>query len=362
MNENDSKAEKPQLNPLRLSSASGDEHFDIENETLIGREVECTITLPSPHVSRYHAKINVSDAGLVIQDLNSANGTFVNGKRITEKTPISLGDEIRFDDLAYRLTSEDSGQSEATVVMSNKAVLDALKTANTSSGAVSKSSEPSTPSTITPEPGPESNAEDDGTRVLSHDQLRQAASVHQKSQSFTDFGSGPRFIATTAPIRGQVFKLAEQGTNGAWRLGRSRECEICVAVPSVSRVHAVITKEDGRFHIKAENEAKPFMFNNMPQSSAMLKHNDHLQIGSIELIFRLDESSSGGQRQVVEEKAKLPLKTITIAAVVFVIAVILTLILINSPKDDKLPKLKSTTKPPSVELDQPPEKKEHSSE
>ncbi len=339
VNIDDSKAEKPKLNPLRLSSSSGDDHFDIENETLIGREVECTITLPSPHVSRYHAKINVSDSGLTIEDLNSANGTFVNGNRISEKTPISLGDELRFDDLVYRLTTEESGGSEATVVMSNKAVLEALQQKqkidaspiSADAGLRSPVSKPA------PQPVPDdSQAEDDGTRILSQDQLQNAANIHQQSQSFTDSGSGPRFVATTAPIRGQIFQLAEPGPEKSWRLGRSRECEVCVSAPSVSRVHSIISKEDGRFHIRAENQSKPFLFNNLPQTSAMLKHNDHVQIGSIELVFRLDDAVQQPSSEQAQTEKRYSLKSIALI-IMFAAAVAILFLLLPEPRDNTPP-------------------------
>lgn len=337
MNIDDSKAEKPKLTPLRLSAVSEDAHFDIENETLIGREVECTITLPSPHVSRYHAKINVSDSGLTIEDLNSANGTFVNGKRISEKTAISLGDELRFDSLAYRITGVDSGQSDATVLVSQKAILDKVEAANTANKA--QNDRPAAVSPSIPANTPAED-EDDGTRILSQDQLSNAANINQQAQSFKDSGSGPRLVATTAPIRGQVFPILTTDSQHTWRLGRSKENEICVSAPSVSRLHSIISKRDGRFHIEANDAAKPFMLNKMPQTTAMLKHNDHLQIGSTELIFRLDEASRPNTSKRIEEEEYSPTKTILVAAgTMLAVLVIAIIVLMNkTTNDEQVPK------------------------
>jgi len=47
-----------------------------------------------PTVSRKHAKIYKESTGWYIEDLNSANGTYVNGKRINSKTKINNGDKI----------------------------------------------------------------------------------------------------------------------------------------------------------------------------------------------------------------------------------------------------------------------------
>ena len=48
-----------------------------------------------PELSREHARISVSDGVLVIEDLGSRNGTFVNGKRIEASTELQAGDRIK---------------------------------------------------------------------------------------------------------------------------------------------------------------------------------------------------------------------------------------------------------------------------
>jgi pSer/pThr/pTyr-binding forkhead associated (FHA) protein len=53
-------------------------------ETLIGRGTECDIVILSPLVSRKHARLIASAGGVRVQDLGSANGTYVNGNRIQD--------------------------------------------------------------------------------------------------------------------------------------------------------------------------------------------------------------------------------------------------------------------------------------
>ncbi|MFZ5626722.1 MAG: FHA domain-containing protein [Bacillota bacterium] len=60
----------------------------------IGRREDCTITINHPTVSRLHARILPTDRGWVLQDLNSANGTLVNGRPVTEVL-LSPGDRIK---------------------------------------------------------------------------------------------------------------------------------------------------------------------------------------------------------------------------------------------------------------------------
>src|SRR3954467_5884620 len=69
---------------------------------VIGREgVE--IVLADPEVSRRHAAIRRSGAGVAIEDLGSTNGTFVNDRRITGGGVRSAGDAVRFGNAVWRL-------------------------------------------------------------------------------------------------------------------------------------------------------------------------------------------------------------------------------------------------------------------
>lgn len=61
----------------------------------IGRADENTITIDDEEISRHHVAIFRNDEGkMVVEDLNSTNGTFLNGKRINTIVPIARGDEL----------------------------------------------------------------------------------------------------------------------------------------------------------------------------------------------------------------------------------------------------------------------------
>lgn len=71
-------------------------HIDHENKPFtIGRDNTCELSLETPVVSRKHAKVTKKWGGFVVTDLESKNGTFVNGERVTEKA-LSDGDEVVF--------------------------------------------------------------------------------------------------------------------------------------------------------------------------------------------------------------------------------------------------------------------------
>ena len=74
----------------------------------IGRSPDCDIVLPDRVVSRRHACIDRKDGEYFIRDDDSKNGTFVNGKPVTEPRRLIDGDEIQVA-LRFRLTFVDAG-------------------------------------------------------------------------------------------------------------------------------------------------------------------------------------------------------------------------------------------------------------
>jgi DNA-binding winged helix-turn-helix (wHTH) protein len=64
-------------------------------EFVIGRGGDCQIILPERQVSRYHAKITAERGQYVLHDLDSKNGTHLNGARVIGSTALKDGDEIQ---------------------------------------------------------------------------------------------------------------------------------------------------------------------------------------------------------------------------------------------------------------------------
>lgn len=66
----------------------------------IGRAEDNRICLSSPGISRKHAVITAAAGGFMIKDLNSQNGTFVNGQRVAEKK-LAEGDTIEVGSVKF---------------------------------------------------------------------------------------------------------------------------------------------------------------------------------------------------------------------------------------------------------------------
>jgi pilus assembly protein CpaF len=67
----------------------------------IGRGSDATVVLKHDDVSRRHASVEVTDAGVVVRDL-STNGTFVEGKRVTGAQPLPFGKPIKIGPFVLR--------------------------------------------------------------------------------------------------------------------------------------------------------------------------------------------------------------------------------------------------------------------
>jgi hypothetical protein len=67
--------------------------IEVDRELIVGR-VDADVTIDDAELSRRHAKLLPVEGGIVIQDLGSSNGTFVNGKRIEQAVFVPSGQEI----------------------------------------------------------------------------------------------------------------------------------------------------------------------------------------------------------------------------------------------------------------------------
>lgn len=70
----------------------------------VGRHSECDISVPGEEISRHHAKLSVMPDGVAVEDLGSANGTFIAGKRVHQGT-LKPGEELRLDTVRFLLVA-----------------------------------------------------------------------------------------------------------------------------------------------------------------------------------------------------------------------------------------------------------------
>jgi pSer/pThr/pTyr-binding forkhead associated (FHA) protein len=72
---------------------------------MIGRGADCQLILEDDYVSTRHARVVSTPDGIYIEDLGSTNGSYVNGKRITAPTTITMADTVRIGKTILKLES-----------------------------------------------------------------------------------------------------------------------------------------------------------------------------------------------------------------------------------------------------------------
>lgn len=65
-----------------------------EGENIIGRDEDCSVRIDISGVSRRHAKLTVSEEHTLLEDLESTQGTWLNGQRIYAPVEVREGDQI----------------------------------------------------------------------------------------------------------------------------------------------------------------------------------------------------------------------------------------------------------------------------
>ena len=89
------------LNP---SSQAGVEEIQIDHfPFVLGRGAKNDYVLKFAFISRQHCQFILNDDRVLIQDLESYNGTFLNGRRLLQPVPIHPGDEVGLGPLCFRV-------------------------------------------------------------------------------------------------------------------------------------------------------------------------------------------------------------------------------------------------------------------
>ena len=203
-------------------------HVLVEGATAtIGRASGNDIFIPDKHVSRQHAVITYRDGVFLISDLGSVNGTFVNENRIDEAFPLFSGDQIRLYVPVLEFSAADD------------------------------------------------------------EEVRQARQTGNLSTAPLSQGSG-QLIITTGSQEGQIIPLllntvtvGRAITNATWEIG--------LQDPSVSRPHARMERQDGKWVLIDLGSANGTRVNTekLPEGEQrILKDGDIIAFGATMVLFR----------------------------------------------------------------------------
>jgi pilus assembly protein CpaF len=84
------------------------------SEISVGRVQGNDLMLPKGNVSKHHARLLLRDSRFIVTDLRSTNGTYVNGRKISQATIVREGDKIYIGDFVLRVESGQGASADAS--------------------------------------------------------------------------------------------------------------------------------------------------------------------------------------------------------------------------------------------------------
>lgn len=237
--------------------------YTLQGETVVGRDPACDLTIDSSLLSRRHAKLIIEEEHLRVIDLDSANGTYVNGIKISE-TNAHPGDEIRFDQQKFVVIGPTPQQQEQ--LQENQ----------------------------TEVRGQHTEADDTAYRTVSEP----TADTHANGDTVMVNDEETRFYSP-APTIAQIVELASNAQTQRFTLekeqhqiGRSEACEFVLDDKSVSKRHAQFTFIQGNWNLEDLGSSNGVLVNGNRVDQVVLANGDKLKLGRREFEF-LDDGSPG---------------------------------------------------------------------
>jgi pSer/pThr/pTyr-binding forkhead associated (FHA) protein len=234
---------------LRADTEDGD--YKVVGELDIGRSDGSAVLLDGDHVSRNHARIVNDQSRIWIQDLDSANGTQVNGQLISGACRLFHGDQITFDTLGFQLVGQGG---DLTPVRAQDA--------------------PAPNSLLVQHTGSLSNDTTEINAVAIDDD--QAIEVPDSSET------GAFFLGVSEPVNGMTFRTKI----GRTIVGREDACDIVLQDPTVSSRHAEINVRPEGCTITNLMSTNGTRVNGEEVQNATLADGDVLRFGRVAMVFK----------------------------------------------------------------------------
>ena len=331
-----------------LRPHAGGEGVELKDTFLVGRKDDCDLVVKEGHPSRNHARFSIDGEGVTLTDLESANGTFVNGNRIKGGQRLKNGDELAFDTARYKfvIEGEPADDGGATVIRSVadlertiiRPAADLQKELEAAAKAVAsekpretakeaprearkEEARKETPAELPKErpkpdtpreakkdapmaggsvkPGswadPDSKSSGAGTQVFSREDLQKMAGEYN---AIGDSGGDPYLQIGTGNSAGKVITLRVGQGASEWTIGKDPARDIVFADVGVSDFHAKIIHQGGRWKIVDQLSTNGTYINNAKVVTGFLNAGDRMKIGSVECVLQFPGqergSSSGG--------------------------------------------------------------------
>lgn len=101
---------------------TGRSHELKAEKTTIGRVEDNTFQIPDPSVSSHHCEVLLKGTDVVVRDLDSTNGTFINGQQVTEAT-LKPSQILRLGQVEVRLEGDQGSTAQKKITLDHTQVV-----------------------------------------------------------------------------------------------------------------------------------------------------------------------------------------------------------------------------------------------
>jgi pSer/pThr/pTyr-binding forkhead associated (FHA) protein len=300
-------------NQPKLVKVTNGVETPIHKEIVVGRQADCDLVLTEGHASRKHAKFSLADGAVWLEDLNSANGSFVNGTRISGKVRLTSGDRLRFDveEFDFRIPAPPAAADAGKTIYREP---DSAVVAAESSGMDKRPGAWADPDAMG---GDGANK----TKFIDPAQMKQMMNAPATTPVNTAAIDGPHLHVVSGSRAGLNIKLTV-GEAGAkeWTIGSQPDREVQFQDSGVSALHAKIINEGERWKVLDQMSANGTFVNGKRSNVSYLSSGDRVRFGPVECVFQI--SRGGGLRRSASGEAAGNTKTLVIAAVAFAATIV----------------------------------------
>ena len=268
---------------IRSPDGSEREHA-FQGELLIGRHESNGLVLAEGGVSRRHAKLTVRGSEVLIEDLGSANGTYVDGKGVKAPTPITAQNEVALGDYVLRLKAVARKPSKPAPPIQDPG--EPMMTRHIP-GARQPGTHSAKRAGEIPAPLAKNRSGASGARpaLASGASGPKGALVKGGSGQAAALGAGPVLRGLTGPWLNKTYPLT-----GTVVIGRQAPAQVLVEDDSVSRRHAELEVTEEGVVLRDLGSANGTLLNGAAVAEEiLLEPGDVLQVGMIELAFEWEE-------------------------------------------------------------------------
>lgn len=247
---NDPNVCRPDSWALRTESdLLASQFYTLADKTIVGRDPDCDLTIDWHLLSRHHAEIYVEGDRLRIVDLNSRNGTYLNGKKISEGLA-KPRDELRFDQQTFVVV----GPPKIIVSEDHDQDLTGMR--------------------------------DSIPRHMVADGKMDTTVSTRYSSAVGDLLPNAALVFTSGDLVDTRFSLDKSRVT----IGRSVENDLVIMDPEASKKHAVIQLVEEHWLLKDNNSSNGVVVNGIVETARVLKSGDRIKIGTTELLFQFEKN------------------------------------------------------------------------